>query len=240
MIGSGVQVYAVGTTGNGSAPAQLLSSALITTPDGSFTVSAGYTCPDANSVLYVVARGGSAGPGGANNNGAELMSVLGPCQNIAGNPGFTVNELTTVASAYTMAQFMSAGAVAGAAATNNTGISNAAATVANLVNLNTGVAPGPGFPAMGTAPTARLNALANLLNSCIVSPDTSCSPLYSATTVSNSAPSNTLDAVLNLAKNPALSTFAIYTATLASHAYPSALKAAPSDWTIFVTYKGGG
>ncbi len=85
------------------------------------------------------------------------------------------------------------------------------------------------FPKTGTAPVERLNTLANLLNACIVASNT-CAPLYSATSNSATAPSNTLDAILNLAKNPASNVTAIYAASRASSAYSPTLASAPSDW----------
>jgi hypothetical protein len=51
-----VQLYAAGTTGNGSTPTQLFSTPFITAADGSFSVSESYICPTANSILYAVAR----------------------------------------------------------------------------------------------------------------------------------------------------------------------------------------
>ena len=56
-----VQLYAAGTTGNGSAGTPLLTTLPASDFSGSFTVPAGYTCPAADSQLYVVIRGGQIG-----------------------------------------------------------------------------------------------------------------------------------------------------------------------------------
>src|ERR1035441_8243859 len=61
LIGAAVQLYAAGSSGNGSAGAALLSTALTTDANGAFTVPAGYLCPLATSQIYVVARGGKPG-----------------------------------------------------------------------------------------------------------------------------------------------------------------------------------
>ncbi len=53
LIGTSVQLYAAGTSGNGSAPTQLLSNNITTGSDGSFAVTESYTCPTAASILYV-------------------------------------------------------------------------------------------------------------------------------------------------------------------------------------------
>ena len=132
IAGATVQVYAAGTTGNGSAPVQLLPSALTTDSNGAFSVSS-YTCPYNTSVLFVTASGGHMGSA-ANNPTILLMSSPGACGSMTGTPALVVNEATTVASAYAFAQFLKAGGSLGATSTNATGLTLAAATAANLVN----------------------------------------------------------------------------------------------------------
>ncbi len=167
------------------------------------------------------------------------MSSPGACSAVATGASYVVNELTTVASAYAFAQFLSTGANLGASATNTSGLTLAAGTLANLVNVTTGAAPGTGFPSTGTAPTAKLDSLANAVDACVII-SAECSTLFSAVAPVGASPTNTLDALLDLAKNPVGSS-AVYGATLRSTAYASPiLTAAPADWTLFVTYAGGG
>jgi len=245
VIGASVQLWAAGTTGNGSAPTQLLQTALTTDSNGAFSVSTAYNCPLASSILYVVASGGKAGATGATNAGTVLMTVPGACNAIAGNASYVLDEATTVASAYAFAQFLKLGAQLGATATNSSGITLAAATLANLVNLTTGVAPGAAFPGTGVAPTAKINSLANVLHACIVSSGSSssaCTGLYALFTLNGLVPAagNTLDAMLSLATHPGISVGAIYTLSTASNAFTPALTAAPNDWVMYATYSGGG
>lgn len=243
VIGASVQLWAAGTTGNGSAPAQLLQTALTTDSNGAFSVSASYSCPLAGSILYVVASGGKAGAAGASNSGTVLMTAPGACNAIATNASYVVDEVTTVASAYAFAQFLKPGAQLGATATNLSGITLAAATLANLVNLTTGIAPGAAFPGTGTAPTAKIDSLANALNACVVSSGSSstpCSRLYAAAVLSGTAPTNTLDAVLDLATKPGTNVGVIFALTFGSAAFAPALTAQPNDWVIYATYSGGG
>jgi hypothetical protein len=241
IIGASVQIYAAGTTGNGSAPVAI-GSALTTDVNGNFSVAAA-TYPYSNSVIYAVATGGKAGASGTVNAGTVLMSVLGVANGLTSHGNYTLNEATTVASAYAMAQFLKPGAKLGATPSNALGIGLAAGTVANLVNITTGAEPGTYFPLTGTAPTARINSLANLLNACIVSSgatSAACTGLYGDTTVSGTVPTNTLDAVLSLAKNPGTDVSQLYTLSQASSAYSPVLTSAPTDWTMYVTFAGGG
>ena len=242
VVGSSVQVYAAGTTGNGSAPTALLATPLVTDNNGAFSVPATFTCPYSNSVLYAVARGGHTGTNAAN-SGIVLATVLGLCNSLTGTPGFTLNEATTVATVWAMSQFLAPGGNMGATATNSLGIGLAATTASNLADSNLGIVPGTNFSGNGTPPTAMVDMLANLLNACVVSTgptNSACSQLYANTAVSSVTPSNTLDAALNMARNPGLNVAALYALSLNSSAYAPVTGVAPSDWTMFVNYTGGG
>jgi hypothetical protein len=235
-----VQVYAAGTTGNGS-PGTLLSTSLPTDSSGAFTVPAGYSCPAANSQLYVTVHGGRVALG-PTNTAITLAAPIGACNQSASGSQFVINEVTTAATAYGLAQFLSPGGNIGSSATNTKGLSNAVATVASLANLTTGTSPGASFPSNGSSPAARINSIANLLNTCTSGTSSSgCTALFSATTPgSGTAPSNTLDAALNLVRNPGSNVATLYTLSTASSAFSPALTAAPSDWTMFINYTGGG
>ena len=241
IVGAAVQLYATGTTGNGSAGSALLTTALTTDTTGSFTVAAGYPCPAASSQLYVIIRGGQVGSSAAN-TAITLATPIGACNQLAANSQFVVNEVTTAATAWGLSQFLSAGGNIGATATNTQGFNNAVATVANLANLTTGKSPGTSFPSNGVSPAAKLNSLANLLNTCAAATSPSgCTPLFSATTPgSGTAPANTLDAALNLVRNPGTNVAALYTQSTTSSAFSPVLAVAPSDWTMAINYKGGG
>lgn len=241
ITGATVQLYAAGATGNGSAGSALLTDALTTDSAGAFTVPAGYSCPAPASQLYVIVRGGQIGTS-ASNPAIMMATVIGPCNQLTASSQLVINEVTTAATAWGIAQFLSAGGNIGAASTNAQGLTNAVATVANLANLTTGTSPGPSFPSTGTSPATKIYSIANLLNTCTTAPTPAgCNPLFSATTPSGgTAPSNTLDAVLNLVRNPGINVATLYTQSTASTAFTPALNKAPSDWTMFVNYTGGG
>ena len=242
LVGASVNIYSAGTTGNGSAGTALLSSAITTDSNGAFSIAAGYNCPLSSSILYVVATGGHIASSSSSNSAVKLMTSPGACNTVAANSSYIVNELTTAASAYAFAQFLGAGGALGSTSTNSTGITLAAATLASLVNISAGTAPGAGYAGNGTAPIAKVDSLANALNACVISSgagSTACSSLFSA--VATTPPSNTLDAALDLVKSPggaAVST--VYTLSAASSAYSPVLTTAPADWTLFINYLGGG
>jgi hypothetical protein len=162
---------------------------------------------------------------------------------VSGGQSLVVDAVTTVATAWAMAPFLAAGAQIGASSTNSSGIALGAATALSLANIATGTAPGANFPLNGAAPTTRINSLANALNTCAVSagPSSSaCTQLFTAATLNNNVPTNTLDAAMNIARAPGANVAAIFSLQSSSNTYLPALNAAPSDWSLFATYSGGG
>ena len=237
IAGASVRLYAAGSSGNGSAGTPL-TGVLTTDATGAFTIPAGYPCPAPTSQLYLILQGGQVGAAAAN-SAITLATAVGSCNQLAASY-FFVNEVTTAATAWGLAQFLSPGGSIGTTPTNAQGLTNALATVANLANPTTGASPGALFPANGSSPAAKVNSLANLLNTCTTS-SAGCSALFSATTpASGTAPDNTFAAALNLVLNPGANVAALYTQSTASTAFTPALTTTPSDWTMFINYTGGG
>lgn len=224
-------------------PTALLSTPLTTDSSGGFSPAA-YSCSSSNSLLYLVVTGGKPGNAAASGNSAiALLAALGPCSRVSSSSAYVINEATTVAAAYALAQFLTTGAKIGATSTNSTGLQNAFATAAALADPQTGASPGSTFASNGTSPAAVLNTLANLISACAAStPTTStCSGLFANTTPPGGpAPTNTLDAVLNLVHNPAANVGALYGLSTAASAYLPALTSAPADWALYIDYSGGG
>ena len=241
VAGASVQVYAAGNSGNGAGATALLTSPATTDSSGSFAITSGLSCSSAAPMFYVVARGGHIGSA-ADNAAIGLATPVGDCSKLSTTTTtqVAVNEVTTVAFTWALSQFLSAGAHVGASSTNALGLANAFATAANLADVSQGKAPGASFPATGKAPTSKINTLANLLNNCIAV-SSACNTLFSATTPpGSSAPSNTLDAAFNLARNPGTNVGVLYTQSVASKAFAPVLSAAPSDWTLSISFTGGG
>jgi streptogramin lyase len=243
LIGASVELYAAGTSGNGANGVGLLSNALITDSTGTFSVPAGYDCPSADSQIYLVARGGQPGSAAsADNDSIALLTALGACNEAASASPVVINEVTTAAAVYALAQFLSAGGNLGASSTNTVGLKNAVATAQALANISTGGSPGMTFSANGSSPAPKIDTLANLLNSCAsaTAGGKACNGLFSATATPGETPENTLDAARNLVRNPAQNVAALYALASSSSAFTLALAKQPSDWTLFINYTGGG
>ena len=133
VSGAAVQLFAAGTTGNGSA-AKSLSTGLTTDATGNVSITAGYVCPASASQLYLVSTGGKVGTASSSNANLVMLSAVGTCSAVVSGSKTVVNEATTVASVVALLPFYATGGVVGASATNTTGIANAFATSAELVN----------------------------------------------------------------------------------------------------------
>jgi streptogramin lyase len=222
-------VYASGTGGNGSGATPLFLLPLITGATGHFAVTSSYVCPSSNTILYAVVTS-------ASNPGLQLAAILGTCNTVASTLDFVIDEATTVAAAYAMAQFFSANPLSlASSATNGSGIALAAATAANLVSSTLGSAPGTNFPSTGIAPLARINTLANLISACALS-TSACTSLFAAA----GSASDTFTAAINIVKNPGTNVATLFTLSQASGTYSPSLHTAPPDWTLPISFGGGG
>lgn len=241
IAGSVVNLYVAGTSGYGSSAVSLLHGAVTTDSHGKFTIADDFTCPSANAQTYVVANGGNAGAG--ENSSLIMMSTLGNCGDLGSNTVADVSEVSSVASAYALAQFMTPGSTAiGTSSTNLSGLVNAFSTVANLVDLSTGSARAMTPAGNGTVPQSTINALANIMAACVVTKgDGICPQLFSlATPPGGTAPSDTLSALLDIALNPGNNVTQLFALQSSTRTFQPALAGAPSDWTLSIEYTGGG
>ncbi len=126
VTGSTIQLYAVGTTGDGSAATALLTTAVTTSdgsgltnsnansgnnmnqlPAGSFTITNDFTCPQPGAEVYLTSTGGNPGlTAGTNNAALALMAALGPCSGLSSSTFISINEVTTVGSIAALANYM--------------------------------------------------------------------------------------------------------------------------------------
>jgi hypothetical protein len=225
------------------APAQLATTQ--TGADGRFALNA----PATPATFYVVARGGT--PRAATNQGANdaiaLMVLLGtPLPQTV-----TINELTTVASAFTAAQFISGDAISG----NPLGLRIAAGNVPNLVNTETGgwgkVLLDP-LNSTQTTTLATLNTLGSLISHFTVAND-DWRPrfLKAATLPGGTTPKNALDAMAGIARQPWAQPKELF--ALFDEAYPQPkdgsrrtapfvpyLAYVPDDFVLSLAFAGGG
>jgi hypothetical protein len=135
--------------GSAGEPTQLAQAR--TGDDGSFALNADAT-PGPGESLFVVAKGGvaSVNKGAGDNPALAFLAVLGgePPANV------TINEMTTVASVWTNAQFLDGAAIRGPALS----LSIAAGNVPNFVDLQTG---GWGWPIQDPLNSGQTPTMAN-------------------------------------------------------------------------------
>jgi streptogramin lyase len=234
VSGASIALYAAGSGGNGAGATNLLLLHPVTTDQyGGFSLAGDYTCPTATTQVYLVARGGNPGlAAGTSNPALVLATALGDCSNLTPATFIAVDEVTTAAAAWTLAQFLAPGALVGSSATNTTGLRNAFLNAANLVNPSSGTAPGA-LPAGAGFELAKLNTLANALAPCVNSDGTTgCAALFSASATST----DTLDAALAIVRNPARNVAAVFGLGSPQGPFQPVLAAAPNDWTLSITY----
>jgi streptogramin lyase len=251
ISGSNLQIMAMGTTANGSAATSLMNPGVTVTTDsyGDFDLDNTYTCPAAtpNAQVYLLATGGNPGINGSVNNTAlTMLAPLGPCAVLVANAANTfisLDEVTTVATVYALAGFMADAQHIGSAPAYATGLANGVNLVNALVSIASGSTPGT-IASNATVPSSEIDTLASIIATCVnTGSNTSpaCANLFSAATpAGGTAPTDTVTALLNIAKNPASKVTPIFNLTGAIAPYQPVLTTAPKDWTMAVKYTGAG
>jgi hypothetical protein len=203
-----------------------------------------------DAVVYVVAKGGepAVNRGSGDNPAIAMLSVLGnvPPAHIV------VNEMTTVASVWTGAQFIDGTAMKGHAL----GLKIAAGNVPSFVDLQTGgwgTAIQDPLNSVQTPTMANFATLADLISACAtrIKPD-ACSKLFAAATPpKGSAPTDTLTAAQSIARYPWYHPERLF--VLLGELYPVPagktmravpfmpyLSFPPSAWVLPLKFDGGG
>lgn len=210
------------------AKAQSLGLAL-TESSGSFRLF--YDPPeDPRAVLYLIA----AGP----RNDIKLASVLGttpPASSVV------INERTTVATAYAMAQFIKHDQIGG----TYPGLQNAAAVLQNLVNVRNGNLGQvlDTYPNGAFTPTRQtFNSLANMISACLNQASASRTLFELARSPEGALPRNTLEAMVNIAHTTwrEQTIGGLYDFSLRANTYTPALSSAPPHWALAIRYAGNG
>ena len=247
VAGATIQLYTVGTTGDDSAATPLLLTAVTTDAGGNFNITGEYTCLNATNV-YLVATGGNPGLSQANPNIA-LMAALGPCSSLTPSTFVTIDELTTVAAVYSLAPYMARLQRRPVPARRDASPLTAAFTQATqFVNNANGTTPGTNVPPATPSPPPLIDTLGDILATCINSAGgtagdgSPCGQLFTLTTPSGAvaAPTDTIAAILNLAKNPTLNTTSIFNLTPAAGAIPTHAQLwSPPDLRVRLTPPAG-
>ena len=216
--------------------------------DGRFDIDV-YQPPDGAISLYLIARGGTSAVGAAGgvNPAIALLSVLGsqPPATV------TINEMTTIASVWTNAQFIDAAGIKG----NGLGLRIAAGNVPNFVDLASGrygVMIQDALNSTQTPTMANFATLSNALAGCAtrIKAD-ACDQLFAAATGRDGkVPTDTLTAAISIAHNMAYKPERIF--ALLDAFYPVQgrglrntpflpyLNVAPSAWVLPLHFTGGG
>jgi hypothetical protein len=216
--------------------------------DGRFEVNA--KAARADGVLYLVAAGGvpKAGKSDSDNPAVVLLALVGskPPEQVV------VNELSTVASAYTAARFIRDGSISG----NPLGLRIAAMNVPNFVNLQSGswgAVIVDGLNMTRSTTLSNFNTLASLVTyaGTSASGDWRARFFRAATPSGGTTPSNTLGAIAGIARQSWAHPKDLY--ALFEEAYPQAkeglpnaapfvpyLLYAPSDFALVLRFSGGG
>jgi hypothetical protein len=192
-------------------------------------------------MVYLTATGGNPGlVAGTNNAALAEIALLGQCGNLGPNTFVVINEVSTVAAVYAMQPFLSSVSAIGAPASNQQGILEAFTSASSLVSLP-GQTPG-NAPVIATVPAAELNSLADALSSCVnsngdLSIGAPCGRLFTAATPTlATAPTDTVLAALDIARNPGHNAAAIFDTIATSPPYQPTLTRAPTDWSIAINY----
>jgi streptogramin lyase len=257
VSGAAVSFFAIGTTGYGVAATQL---AITTTSSaGTFGIG-GFSCPAGNPQTYLLATGGNAGAG--TNSALGMTALTGPCSSLGTTDFVTVNELTTAAAAWALAQFSDAtGQMLGTSSTNATGLTNAVnLALSNLVTSVGTNASNSGIPApffanngatsancTGASPPVncdgleRLSTLANILAACIESSGPSsapCTTLFGSTGTPVSG--TTLEAAHSMVANPKANVATLFGLQTSASPFQPALSAAPDGFELALDFNPAG
>ncbi|HEX5870569.1 MAG TPA: hypothetical protein VFY65_09150 [Longimicrobium sp.] len=197
-----------------------------TGPAGRFSFYVPNTSTD--SIFYATARAG---------DGVVLVAVVGP--EIRGD--VVINELTTVAAAFSMAQFSDGTRIAG----NAFGLRIAAGMNDNLVDPRTGrpsevLLAAPNADQTNTLRSTR--SLANLAAACVRQrPGEEARLFQLATPPGGAAPRDTFQALLSIARNPANNAGALFNQSQGvPTVYSPPLFSAPDAWTLAVKVNDSG
>jgi hypothetical protein len=227
-------------------------------------------CPAGQQAYLTSAAGYPTGSPSLANNSTLLMAALGDCANISGSTNVIINEVTTVAAAYALSGFMTTSAngviyqanVSAPAANRATtgtmtaaaGLAHAFRNAATLANYASGAANTQtanitvgSTTVNGIVPTVEINTLGDILQNCVnaATGNSACTGgtgLFNYTpSISGATPTNTLQSMINLARNPYPSTTdvaGLFSLTSSTPAFAPDLTGAPPDWSLAIVYKG--
>jgi len=174
--------------------------------------------------------------------GVRLVTIIGSAlQDDKPAWAITINELTTVAAAFSMAQFIKKDEIGGDAF----GLRIASMMNDNLASPQSGASSEVLLKSPNSDETNSLRStrsLANLLAACVRDVPNALANLFALTTPPHggTAPANTFEAMVNIARYPSNNVHDIFKQSRAVDVYSPALKLAPDAWTIAVKVNDSG
>jgi streptogramin lyase len=195
-----------------------------TNGSGQFTIP--YKKKSSSSIFFLKAGIGE---------GVEFVTVLGA--NLPETA--TINELTTVAASYSLAQFFRTGVISG----NSFALQIAAGMNNNIVDVVAGQSSSVLLNSPNADETNSLRStrsLANLLAACVHHSDVTTTLFDLTTAPGGPSPINTAQALANLARDPGRNVNGIFALTLLSNMYAPPLVTMPDAWTVTVKINDSG
>jgi glucuronoarabinoxylan endo-1,4-beta-xylanase len=234
-----IQLYQVGTAGDGSSAAPLGSSTT-TNPSGGFTITGDYTCPGSNPEVYLLATGGNPGlANGTNNAAINLIAALGSCSSLSPSTFINLNEVTTVAAVAALSPYMTSPTSIGSGTSDAPGLTAAFTLASQYASTATGTSPGTSVPAGDAVPSTLINSLAGIVSACVNSKGgsagdgSSCGTLFTDSTPSvGAAPADVATALLNILNNSTSDLTSLFALLPSTPPFGPVLNAAPSSWGI--------
>ena len=239
ISGATIQLYQVGTAGDGSSAAPLGSSTT-TNPSGGFTITGDYTCPGSNPQVYLLATGGNPGLASPTNNTAiNLIAALGSCSSLSPSTFINLNEVTTVAAVAALSPYMTSPTSIGSGTSDAPGLTAEFTLASQYASTATGMSPGTSVPAGDAVPSTLINSLAGIVSACVNSiggsagDGSSCGTLFTDSTPSGgTAPANVATALLNILNNSTSDLTSLFALLPSTPPFGPVLNAAPSSWGI--------
>ena len=242
VANAAITVWEVGSATYGSAATSLATT--MSGADGTFLFADGsYTCSEGEQV-YITASGGNSASLEYTNPNIMLATGLGDCA-AAQSATVEINEVTTVATAFALAQFFTP--TLGSTSTDSFGTPGADLgaftnsnqyTIPMLIDVPTGtVNPNN---ATTTIEAAKIYTIANILAACVndAADFNNCNTLYQNTTLpglGNPVPSDTLQAAVQMSRYPYLNVSNLFQLASAKSPFVG-LPSVPNDWTVAVSY----
>lgn len=218
----------------GSSPGSALELRTTTTDSsGSFELHVPDDVGD-QAVLYLTAQGGQVGQQALPDE-VELATALADRR----SGPVVVNELTTVAAGFSLAQFARDGSLGGA----DPGLRNAALMSRNLVSIATGettrfLRTRPN--GSSTQTFATLDSLASIIAGCVAGSNDCDAFLDAATDAWGVRPESTWQAMTLLPSNPAGDAAGVFAQVPDDPRFVPVLESAPTAWILALRFYGNG